>query len=76
MNPRQRRARALVGLLPVAVAALAIGACRSDEETGRPVELRFADYLGPQRRQVSTDFVLPDRERDGDRLGFGWAIKK
>jgi hypothetical protein len=67
---------ALVLLLPVALLAVAIGSCRSAEEPGEPLELRFIDYVGPQQRQVSTDFVLPDRERDGDRLGFGWAVKQ
>ncbi|MGB5814944.1 MAG: sulfatase [Thermoanaerobaculia bacterium] len=58
------------------MAALAIGACESAKEPGVPVELRFADYVGPQQRQVSTDRVQPDRERDGDRLGFGWAVRQ
>jgi len=58
------------------LAVLAIAACGSVEETGKPVELQFADYVGPQQRQVSTRVILPDRDRDGDRLGFGWAVRQ
>jgi arylsulfatase A-like enzyme len=76
MSTRRSRLRILVALLPVALAALVTGACGGAKETGRPVELRFADYVGPQQRQVSTRLILPDREQDGDRLGFGWAVKQ
>jgi arylsulfatase A-like enzyme len=58
------------------LAVLAIGACKSNDETGKSVELRFVDYVGPQQRQVSTRLILPDRDREGDRLGFGWAVRQ
>jgi arylsulfatase len=58
------------------VLTLAIGSCHPAEKAGDPVELRFSDYVGPQQRQVSTHLILPDREKDGDRLGFGWAVRK
>ena len=67
---------ALVRLMAGAALALAIGSCRPAEEPGEPVELRFADYVGPQQHQVSTDIVLPDREKYGHRLGFGWAVRQ
>jgi arylsulfatase len=54
---------------------LAVGSCRPAEEPGDPVELGFADYVGPQQHQISTDLILPDREKYGHRLGFGWAVK-
>jgi len=59
-----------------AALTLAIGSCRPVEEPGEPVELRFADYVGPQQHQVSTDIVLPDREKYRHRLGFGWAVRQ
>jgi arylsulfatase A-like enzyme len=76
MSTCRYRHRILLFLLPVALAALAIGACGPADEGGKTVELRFADYVGPQQRQVSTRLILPDREQDGDRLGFGWAVRQ
>lgn len=74
LQPRLSR---LVRPLALAVAALMIGACGSpDDPSGQPVEIHFADYLGPQRRQVSTVDILPGRKEDRDRVGFGWSARR
>ena len=75
-NPCRFRHPGFAWLLSLVLMAAAMVSCRAAKETGEPVELRFADYLGPQQSQVTTRVVLPDREREGDRLGYGWAVKK